>query len=210
MINSKKELAFYLMADRIMSGYPENLSLSQWVIFHLKRALGGCILTSYLYALRKTAYYANCKGTNSISFMFWNNQLRKAGIKFGFSIGYNSLGYGCVIPHWGTIVVNQNSRIGNFAVLQTSTCVAGGDKIIGEGLYLATGSQIVGPLKLGDNVTIASHSMVNKSFGDNILLVGSPAYVKQEKRDAWYVGEDFEEKVLRIKELRKKWFCDEQ
>ena len=41
MINSKKELAFYLMADRMMSGYPEKLSLCQRVIFHIKRALGG-------------------------------------------------------------------------------------------------------------------------------------------------------------------------
>lgn len=135
--------------------------------------------------------------------------MRKAGIKFGFSIGYNSLGYGVVIPHWGTIVVNPDSRIGNFAVLQTSTCIAGGGKIIGDGLYLAVGSQIVGKLTLGNNVTIASHTMVNKSFGDNVLLVGAPAFVKRSDEKAWFVGQDFEKKVELIKKLRFAWFGDE-
>lgn len=209
MIISKKELQFYLMADRIMSGYEQRMSFTQFVKFHIKRALGGGILTSYLYPLRKTAYYANVKGENSMLFKYWNWKLRKAGIKFGFSIGYNSLGYGVVIPHWGTIVVNPNSRIGNFAVLQTSTCIAGGGKVIGDGLYLAVGSQIVGKLTLGNNVTIASHSMVNKSFGDNVLLVGAPAFVKKDNWAAWYKNQDFEKKVEQIKQLRLEWFGNE-
>ena len=167
-------------------------------------------MTSYLYSLRKTAYYANCKGADSLLFKYWNWKLRKAGIKFGFSIGYNSLGYGVVIPHWGTIVVNPDSRVGNFAVLQTSTCIAGGGKVIGDGLYLAVGSQIVGELTLGENVTVASHSMVNKSFGDNVLIVGAPALAKQNNRSPWYEGQVFEKKVQLIKKLRKEWFGNEE
>ena len=38
----------------------------------------------------------------------------------------NSLGYGAVIPHYGTIVVNGDARLGNYCVLHTSTCIAGG------------------------------------------------------------------------------------
>ena len=40
----------------------------------------------------------------------------------------------------------------------------------------------MGKINLGDNVSIASQSLVNKSFGENdILLAGMPAIVKKEK-----------------------------
>lgn len=105
--------------------------------------------------------------------MLWERYKKcKLGVKLGFSIGTNSLGYGVVIPHYGTIVINENARIGNYAVLHTCTCVAGGGKIIGDGLYLSTGSQIVGSLQLGNYVTIAAHSLVNKSFRGNTLIAG--------------------------------------
>lgn len=132
----------------------------------------------------------------------------KLGVRLGFSIGTNSLGYGVVIPHYGTIVINENAKIGNFAVLHTCTCVAGGDKIIGDGLYLSTGSQIVGPVKLGDGVTIAAHSLVNKSFKGNTLIAGSPSVIKKENYPAWYESERDKERfsvyISQIKKIRKE------
>ena len=38
---------------------------------------------------------------------------------------------------------------------------------------------MVGELTLGNHVTVAAHSLVNKSFGDNVLLVGCPAIAKK-------------------------------
>lgn len=137
-------------------------------------------------------------------------RLSKLGIKCGFSIGPNSLDYGVVIPHYGTIVVNANARIGRYAVLHTCTCVAGGDKEIGDGLYLSTGSQIVGPVVLGNGVTIAAHSLVNKSFGSNVLVAGAPAVVKREKQLAWYETDrdkaTFFTRVQEIDSLRKQLY----
>lgn len=123
---------------------------------------------------------------NSIWMLWERYKLEKLGVRLGFSIGTNSLGYGVVIPHYGTIVINENARIANFAVLHTCTCVAGGDTIIGDGLYLSTGSQIVGSLQLGDYVTIAPHSLVNKSFIGNTLIAGAPSEMKKENYPAWY------------------------
>lgn len=44
-------------------------------------------------------------------------KVAKLGVKCGFSIGQNSLGYGVVIPHYGTIAINSETRIGNYAVI---------------------------------------------------------------------------------------------
>lgn len=95
---------------------------------------------------------------------YWGRKFRGGGMQLGLSIGHNSLGYGVIIPHYGTIVVNGEAAIGNFAVLHSFTCIAG-KKTIGNYLYLSTGSQITGDIVLGDGVTVSALSLVNKSAG---------------------------------------------
>ena len=64
-------------------------------------------------------------------------------------------GYGLVIPHYGTIVVNGGVRAGNYCVLHTSTCIGGSDKVIGGGLYLAAGAKKV--------YVAATHALLSKN-----------------------------------------------
>lgn len=210
MIQNKQDLAFYIAADRIMNGYPAKCSLLSKI--KETKVIGGgkTIIMNYLSHLRRYAYYYNAhKRTfswNSVMMAYEHYKVAKLGIKCGFSIGHNSIGYGVVIPHYGTIVVNDNARIGNFAVLHTCTCIAGGNKVIGDGLYLSTGSQIVGSLKLGDGVTVAAHSLVNKSFDNNILLAGAPCVVKNGNYSVWYVrdGEEYINRVELVNQVRKE------
>lgn len=130
---------------------------------------------------------------------------RKLGIKLGFSIGSQSLGYGVVIPHYGTIVVGGSNRIGNYAVLHSSTCISGNGKIIGNALYLATGAKMTSQLNLGDNVSVGANSVVNKSFPSNCMIAGVPA-VRIKDAVAWYErdGEFYANKVKRVEELKQK------
>mgnify|MGYP002623356886 CR=1 FL=1 len=141
-----------------------------------------------------------------IPMAYWHRRMNKLSLKLGFSIGPNSLGYGVVIPHHGTIVVNEGARVGNFSVLHTSTCIAGGGKEVGDFFYLSAGSQIVGSLKIGEGVTVAAHSLVNRSFGDHELIAGSPAQVKRENYQLWTErdGERFVERVKRVEALKQK------
>lgn len=164
MIKTRKELAFYIAADRIMNGYQPERNLICRIRETL--AVGGAkvIVIKYLRHLRRYAYYYNTSSQSvihKVMALYEHYRLAKYAIKTSFSIGQNALDYGVVIPHYGTIVVNETAQIGPFAVLHTSTCVAGGGKIIGEGFYLSSGSQLVGEIILGDNVTIAAHSLVN-------------------------------------------------
>lgn len=210
MIKTKKDLKFYIMADRIMNGYPAK----RGIINVLKEniLLGGsrALILRYLLRLRKYAYYKNthCKtlSINSLIMVYERYRLSKLAIKCGFSIGPNSLEYGVVIPHHGTIVVNENSHIGPFSVLHTCTCVAGGGKEIGEGFYLSSGSQLVGEFKLGENVTVAAHTLVNRGAYSNVLLAGSPASVKKESYPSWYErdGAEYATRVKTVLHLKEK------
>lgn len=115
------------------------------------------------------------------------------------------MSYGVVIPHYGTIVIGSSNQIGPYSVLHTSTCITDNGKRIGKALYLAAGSILTSNLTLGDNVSIGANSLVNKSFGSNLLIAGSPAK-EIKKTVAWYVrdGEKFMEKVNKVEYLKSK------
>ena len=137
MIKTKNELSFYIAADRIMNGYRPKRNL----IDRLKEtlAIGGAntIVIKYLRHLRKYAYYYNTRNQSvlhMIMAVYEHYQLAKYALKTGMTIGQNALSYGVVIPHYGTIVINEKAKIGPFAVIHTSTCVAGGGQISRRGI----------------------------------------------------------------------------
>lgn len=102
-------------------------------------------------------------------------------MKLGFTIGPAELGYGVVIPHYGTIVVGDGNKIGNYAVFHTCICITAGKKILGDGLYCATGCKILNDIQLGDYVTVGANAVLNESdLEGHALMLGIPA--KKEKR----------------------------
>ena len=200
IIHNKKELRFYLMADRMINRGTFKRNLFRLIVefFFADRIM------AFLRSMRKYSYYKNRKGLfSSLLKGYYYLQFRKWSHELGFSIGCDSLGYGLLLPHYGTIVVGRN-MIGNYAVLHTSTCITGNDKIIGNALYLGTGAKMTRKVILGDNVSVGANSLVNNSFPEgNCLLVGTPA-VKKKSEVAWYErdGELYNDRVKRIEALK--------
>lgn len=95
--------------------------------------------------------------------------------------------------------------MGNYAVLHTSTCISDNGKVIGDALYLATGAKMTSKVTIGDNVSVGANSVVNKSFGSNIMIAGAPA-IRIKEAQAWYIrdGESYNRKVQQTEELKKK------
>ncbi len=169
-IRTKRELKFYIMADRMMNRGKFKKSFVDF----LKNIFLPDDIMAYLVTMRKLSYY-KCGGGiyHKIMYALYLRRNVRLGEKLGFSIGIHSLGYGAVIPHYGTIVVGSAPRIGNYAVLHTSTCISDNKKIIGDGLFLATGAKITTKITLGNNVSIGANSVVNKSYyGNNALIAG--------------------------------------
>ena len=201
MINSKKELDFFIKADCMMNRGYFCPSFAQ----RLKNIVSPDYVLYFLRLMRRIDYYSNNKRLLNRLRLFGTKILyKKLQIKLGFSIGPNVFGYGLVIPHHGTIVVGNSNRIGNFAVLHTSTCITDNGKIIGDGLYVSSGAKITSKITLGNNISIGANSVVNKSFDSNLLLVGIPAVVKCQCQ-AWYErdGESLKKRVQLVEEKRK-------
>lgn len=198
MIQTKKELKFYLMADYMMNRGEFHKSFKQRV----RDIVLPDKIMQYLRFMRKVAYYRR-KGNIIWLYYYW--RYYRIGVQLGFSIVADSLGYGLVIPHYGTIVVGRCS-IGNYAVLHTSTCISGNGKTIGNGLHVSTGVKITTGRVLGDNVSIAANSVVTKSFpsANGVLLAGMPASIKSNS-EAWFKrDEKYGERVRKVEELRKE------
>lgn len=203
MIRSKRELQFYIAADRIMRGLPARRSLKT----RLREAIVRDDIARYLRSMRTVAYYESRprKGGGTPHYLYHKLRFKRLGERLGFTIGPNCFGYGLVIPHYGTIVVNGDVRAGNFCVLHTSTCIAGGDKAIGNGLYLSAGCVLTGKFTLGDHVSIAAHSLVNhrSDRASGVLLAGSPAQVKRPS-PPWWERDNYAGRVDRVEKLRKE------
>jgi serine O-acetyltransferase len=178
MIKSKADYHHYLEQDRlalnISGGLKDQLTHDIW---------------RFQKALRKLEYVKNTASNivGKSHSVYLQLKVRKLGRKLGFSIPANVFGPGLSIAHAGTIVVNQNSRIG--ANCRVHVCVnigasaADGSKapIIGDNCYIAPGAKIYGDITLGRNVAIGANAVVNKSFDNNVTIGGIPAKVISEK-----------------------------
>jgi serine O-acetyltransferase len=157
----------------------------------------------FMLVLRKVEYLRDKNGIlQKISLMQAKKRFNKVSLQLGFSINPGVFGPGLYIPHYGTIVVNGNARVGANCVLHTSTCIAGSEfKKLGDNLYISTGVIIAGDITLANNITISANSLVNKSVNEqNVLLGGTPAKVIKP-RGPWYESEDHEQFAAAAKQV---------
>jgi serine O-acetyltransferase len=178
MIKSKKDFLAYLEADRIALG---NKKLT------FKRSLIQIIFPDYIWKfqrlLREFEYYKNTKKDflGKIYTLILRIRFRKLSLKLGFSIPINVFGPGLSIVHYGTIVINGNTKIGANCRIHASTNIGasnGSSKApqIGDNVYIAPGVIIFGDITIPNNTLISANSTVNKSFTEeNTLIAGSPA-----------------------------------
>lgn len=209
-IKTKQQLKFCILADRMMNQGVFKFTLKQ----RLKRILFpsyGDLILDYLSAMRKCSYYRHSPsmlGGGRLLYIINLHRFKQLGIRLGYTLGYDSFGYGLRIPHYGTIVVGAKTRVGNYTCIHTSTCITNTGKIIGDGLYLATGAKITTHLSLAHGVQIGANSVVNKTFSEgNIMIAGAPA-VKKKDAIPWYLSEAHKWKFEKIEDLRKRMKVD--
>ena len=102
MIETKKDLDNYIIADYVMNRGYTHPSFIVWI----KQILFPDYLMQYLVSMRKFSFYSKkCGLRNKILSLYYQRKFLRLGLKLGYSIDPYVLGYGCVIPHHGTIVV---------------------------------------------------------------------------------------------------------
>lgn len=90
-------------------------------------------------------------------------------------------------------LIKSNSKIGNFCIINSSSIIShdvkvgdfcnislgakiGGNCEIGKNSFLGINSTIIQGIKIGSNSIIGAGSVVTKNVGDNVVVIGNPAF----------------------------------
>lgn len=138
-------------------------------------------ITEYLFNNRKKIFYM-------FFYAIYLRKTNKLGMKLGISIPINVFDKGLKIDHYGSITINGLSKVGKNCRLHGNNCIGNKGKgherefpIIGDNFDLGMGAIVIGGINIGNNVKVGANAVVNKSFGDNSVLVGIPAKNISEK-----------------------------
>lgn len=163
----------------------------------LYRYMGSCSAMSFLGALKQPGFlytylFRRTKNATSTQF-FYKLLLRRYRILYGIQISYKTkIGYGLYIGHFGNIVVNENTCIGNncniaqgVTIGQVNRGQKKGCPTIGDNVWIGANAVIVGKISIGSNVLIAPNSYVNFDVPANSLVVAGKIIYKEDPTESY-------------------------
>lgn len=140
----------------------------------------------YMSFLRSEEYYTFVKPNKVLRFFYFRRK-NALGVRLGFFIPAGCFGTDLMIAHYGSIIVNPHSRIGSGCTLHGNCCIGnkgreskeGDSPILGNNINIGQGAQVLGAVKIADNVVIAAGSIVVKDCNiPGSILIGIPAKQK--------------------------------
>lgn len=177
MIKTRNDLRLYLSEDK--KRYLINFSFIHPFIYSETY-----YVYRYLKNLRYLEYYLNNKNNLFFKFLYFFCLLqhRKLSLKSGMTIAPNTLGRGCLIMHPGFRRIGPSSKVGNNCTILPNVLLGkkhpGECTIeIGDDCYIAANVTILGPVKIGNNVTIGAGAVVLSDVPDNAVVGGVPAKI---------------------------------
>lgn len=182
MIQSRKELKEYLEADSKRFNYP----MSWWKILTFSETYR---VFRYVKTLRYYEYYLNNRRgiLNLLPYIYYKLKHRQLSLKFNITIPPNTTGKGLRIMHTGYIYFNGDVKIGQHATILPMVLLGSKNSeipaniVIGDNCYVGVGTTILGPVKIGNNVTIGAGAVVTKDIVDNSVVGGIPAKIIKQK-----------------------------
>lgn len=182
MIKTKQDLRDYIKADYARQGMKHPTVA--------KLTFGEHSLTKrYLEVLRHLEYHLNNRDslTHRLLYYYYLLRHRRNCLKTGMYIMPNSVGPGFLLPHPGFVRIGSYCRIGENCTMLPMVLI--GKKRpnthceihIGKNCYIGVGTTILGPVTIGDNVTIAAGAVVTKDVPDNVVVGGIPAIIIKQK-----------------------------
>ncbi len=177
VIQSKDDLRAYLEADNAVQPMPSNP-----VRRYLKKVIRMKIL------LRKSEYHYNNKDKNiyhKIAYLVQWQRCRKLQDRFCSEIPINVFGKGLIIWHPQRIIINGNTRVGDYCSISTGVILAQAHNespVIGDHVEIMVDAKVLGGIHIADNVRVGADALVIKAIEDpNTTWGGVPAKMISNK-----------------------------
>ncbi len=173
MIDCKETYIKYIEQDRLALGRQKD-----------KRPhLFGDEIWKFERLLRKTEYYTNCKRgfVSKAIHKCYKVRFHRLSVKLGFTIPINVFEEGLSIPHYGTIVVHGNAKIGKNCRLQEGVTIGATNGShesarIGNNCYFGSGAKVIGAVTIADDVAVGANAVVTKDITEpGTTWAGIPA-----------------------------------
>jgi serine O-acetyltransferase len=104
------------------------------------------------------------------------------------------IGHSFYIGHFGGIIINANSAIGNNCNIAQGVTIGvsgqgrkRGVPIIGNGVFIGVNAVVAGKISIGNNVLIGACSLVTNSLPDNVVALGVPAAIISHNGSKGYI-----------------------
>lgn len=177
MIESKKDLEYYLSEDR--KYYDCKPTLKDWIAKTDKY-----YIWKFVTSLRHTEYRINTCSS------IWGKLLKYIQLfkfyrlvhKTQLHIYPNVCGPGLFIPHMGYLLISAQAQIGCNCVIRPGTLIASNlgsqnqklrKVIVGDNVEFSEGCKVLCK-KIGNNVSIGPNAVVNRNVPDNSIVMGNP------------------------------------
>lgn len=113
-------------------------------------------------------------------------RLSRLSALYGISIPPGVFGRGLSVAHLGSIVVNDNARVGRNCRIHSGSNIGvlrGSAPTLGDGVYVGPGVVISGGITIGSGAVIGANSVVTKDVPPGVVVAGAPAKFIREVRD---------------------------
>jgi len=124
--------------------------------------------------------------------LFWQKIIE---ITTGISIPASSrIGHSFYIGHFGGIIINANSIIGNNCNISQGVTIGvsgrgekRGTPVLGDEVYIGANAVVSGGITIGNNILIGACSLVNNSIPEGAVVMGVPAVIVSHKGSKGYI-----------------------
>ncbi len=135
---------------------------------------------AYLRLLRRVEYWSCVGRRGFLMYAVLRLRLARQSQRLGLSIPPGVFGPGLMIPHYGTIVVNDKARFGAYCRLHTSTNIGerhGRAPEAGDFVYVAPGAVLSGGITIGTGALIGANAVVLSDVPPGTTAAGAPSKV---------------------------------
>jgi serine O-acetyltransferase len=139
----------------------------------------------YQRALRRVEYWTSRHDV--IGRAIWvlaRFRLARLSVRTGLSVPPGVFAPGLSIAHYGSIVVNDQARVGPFCRIHSATNIGsaqGEAPSVGSFVYIGPGAVLTGGVRVGDGVAIGANSVVTRDCGAYATYAGAPARKVSDK-----------------------------
>lgn len=134
--------------------------------------------------LRAAEYYSTKRGAGRLLYYLFRALLKRRSMHTGIAISPGTCGPGLSVPHYGSVIVHRDAKIGAFCRIHSATNIGryhGGAPRLGDFVYVGPGAVIYGDVTVGSRTVIGAGAVVGRSVPEDSTVLGSRCEIHSER-----------------------------